>query len=115
MSEIIDTLSQEEYNYIASVIEDDNYEFPISDDEEYSLFTDWEGEGTFFPSVTILHNVNEDEAQAEIDRIERLLEEYDWFVYNRITDIQEEDGMAHAYFQDPEIDSDVKSAVENSL
>jgi len=61
----VDSLTQEEYDYIAAVINDEHYEFAISDDGEYLLFTEWESDGTFLPSVTILHDVDADEERAE--------------------------------------------------
>lgn len=118
VSNLLDDLSEEEYNFIASVIEDSNYEFPISNDEEYSLFTDWEGDGFFLPTVTVMHNVNEDEESAERERVDNLMQEFDWFEYSRITDVEndEHSGVAHVYFDsNVSIASDVEDAVAESL
>lgn len=113
----VDGLTEEEYEFIAAVIEDENYEFDISDDGEYSLFTDWEGDGHFFPSITIMHEVNDDEKQAERDRIDSLLSKFNWFTYNEIDDIEvdRQSGLSHAYFYNEEIDEDVREKVAETL
>jgi hypothetical protein len=115
-SKPVDELSTEEFEYIAAVIADETYEFDISKDGEYSLFTDWEGDGHFLPTITILHEVSEDEKQAEREKIETLLSDYDWFTYQRVTeiDVEEQNGISHAYFSDESIDSDIKKGVLQS-
>lgn len=113
----IDGLTEEEYNFIAAVIEDSNYEFDISDDGEYSLFTDFEGDGFFLPSVTIMHEIHDDEKQAERERLDSLLSEYDWFQYRNIDDIEvdRQSELSHAYFYNETIDDDVRETVAESL
>lgn len=109
-------LSQEEYDFIAAVIEDENYELSISSDDEYYLFTDWEGDGTFLPSITIMHSVPDEEVNSEKEKIDRLLSDYDWFVYSGIDSIEPDNsGIAHAYFYDEKIDSSVREKVVETL
>lgn len=113
----VDGLTEEEYNFIAAVIEDSDYEFDISEDGEYSLFTDWEGDGFFLPSVTIMHTVHEDEKHAERDRIDSLLSDYDWFEYKTIDDIEvdTQSDISHAYFYNESINDDIREEVEATL
>lgn len=113
----VNDLTQEEYDFIAAVLEDENAEYPLDDEEEYILFTDWEGDGEFWPSVTILHSVSEDEQDEEKERISSLLEEVDWFEFDEMDSIDNDGSgdMAHAYFYGARIDHDMGEQVQMSL
>lgn len=113
----VDGLTQDEYNYIAAVIEDENYEFDLDDAGEYSLFTDWEGDGEFFPSVTIMHSVADEETEEERQRVSDLTEGVDWFICDEVADIENDTtgDIAHAYFYGARIDDDVREAVAETL
>lgn len=106
-------LTEDEFNFIAAVIEDENYEYFLDDDEEYSLFTDWEGDGYFMPSVTIMHSVEDEGVEQQI--VTDLLEDVDW-LNNSYVDIETDgDTMGHAYFEPSSIDSDVREQVADQL
>lgn len=113
-------LAKEEYEYIRAVIEDRTHEFDIGGKGEYSLFTDFEGDGRFFPSVTILHLVENDEeidSDDEIEKINSLLANYPWFNYDRTSDFQDHEasGSSRLYFHNPSIDEETLESVRETL
>ena len=105
-------LSETEFEYIAAVLTDENFEFTLDENDEFSFFTDWEGDGYFLPSVTVTNTeLSDDEVE---ERVDSLLSEYDWFEYAEL-EVDHQSGIRHVYFSGEKIDQETIEFVEERL
>lgn len=112
----VEELSTEEIEFIAAVVTDDVAELALDDDEEYVLFTDYEGDGRFLPTVDVYTDFDEVTEQEIEDKITDLLEDYDWFIVDEYDAFQyHNNGSASLYFYNPRIRESVRDAVADSL
>lgn len=107
-------LTEDEFNFIAAVITDEPYEYFLDENEEYSLFTDEEGDGYFMPSVTIFHTVDDEDRESDI--IQDMLDELSWLNAGYVEiEADRHDNMAHGYFEPSSIDDDAREYVAERL